>query len=100
MFKLLIFFHRVRYDPMVSDRPDVPYLTRFQNIRSDPGRAGLLMKHISHPNVLSVTEVSETTFPYCIVSPWMPDGNITQYTKMNPGANRLMLVRARQLGHR
>ena len=43
MFKLLSFFHRVRYDPMVSDRPDVPYLTRFQNIRSDPGRAGLLM---------------------------------------------------------
>ena len=50
MFKLLIFFHWVRYDPMVSDRPDVPYLTRFQNIRSDLGRAGLLMNTLPNPD--------------------------------------------------
>ena len=29
--------------------------------------------------------------------PWMPDGNITQYTQTNPGANRLMLVLFLQL---
>jgi len=46
----------------------------------------------SHPNVLPVILVSEALFPYYIMSPWMPDGNIVQYTKMNPGANRLMLV--------
>ena len=28
------------------------------------------------------------------MSPWMPDGNIVQYTKMNPDVNRLMLVRS------
>jgi hypothetical protein len=33
----------------------------------------------------------------CIVSPWIPDGNIIQYTQMNPSADRLLLVRARQL---
>jgi len=49
----------------------------------------------SHPNVLPVIRVSEGGFPLCIMSPWMPDGNITQYTKANPGADRLILVRAR-----
>jgi len=51
-------------------------------------------KRNSHPNVLPVIRVSEELFPLCIMSPWMPDGNITQYTKMNPGADRLILVRA------
>jgi hypothetical protein len=52
---------------------------------------------IFHPNVLPVIEVSEELFPFYIVSPWMPDGNIIQYTQINPSANRLMLVRTRQL---
>jgi hypothetical protein len=56
--------------------------------------------YISHPNVLPVTEVSERLFPFCIMSPWMPDGNITQYIQTNPGANRLTLVRAHQLEDR
>jgi len=51
----------------------------------------------SHPNVLPVIQVSQGLFPVCIMSPWMPDGNITQYTQMNPGAARLMLVRAHRL---
>jgi len=46
-----------------------------------------------HPNVLPVIELSETLFPFCIVTPWMPDGNIIQYTQVNPSANRLVLVR-------
>ena len=48
--------------------------------------------HISHPNVLPIIDVSETLFPFCIMSPWMPDGNITQYTQVNPDTNRLVLV--------
>jgi len=51
----------------------------------------------SHPNVLPVIQVSKGLFPLCIMSPWMPDGNITQYTQMNPGADRLILVRAHRL---
>jgi len=49
-----------------------------------------------YPNVLRVIRVSKELFPFCIMSPWMPDGNITQYTRMNPGADRLILVRARR----
>jgi len=46
----------------------------------------------SHPNVLPIIQVSKDLFPVCIMSPWMPDGNITQYTQVNPGADRLALV--------
>ena len=53
-------------------------------------------KYLPHPNVLPVIEVSETLFPLCIMSPWMPDGNIMQYTHKNRDANRLMLVRIHQ----
>ena len=51
-----------------------------------------------HPNVLPVIKVSEALFPFCIMTPWMPDGNITQYTQKNPGANRLVLVCVHQPG--
>ena len=49
----------------------------------------------SHPNVLPIVEISEKLFPLCIVTPWMSNGNIAQYTQTNPEANRLTLVRAR-----
>ncbi|KAF9641934.1 kinase-like protein [Thelephora ganbajun] len=49
-------------------------------------------KHFSHLNVLPVLQISETLFPLCIVSPWMPDGNISQYTQKNPSVSRLMLL--------
>jgi hypothetical protein len=64
----------------------------------------LWSRHISHPNLLPVIQISETLFPFpgplfpfCFMSPWMPDGNVTQYTQMNPSANRLMLVLSHQL---
>jgi hypothetical protein len=53
-------------------------------------------KPISHPNVLPIIRVSKTLFPLCTMSPWMPDGNIAQYTQMNPDADRPMLVRTHQ----
>ena len=46
-------------------------------------------------NVLPIINVSETLSPFYIMSPWMPNGNITRYIQANPDANRLMLVRAR-----
>ena len=49
-------------------------------------------KYISHPNVLSFLGVSETLFKFCIISPWMPNGNITEYIKRRRRVNRLQLV--------
>jgi len=53
-----------------------------------------------HPNVLPVIRVSDAPFPVCIMSPWMPDGNITQYTRVNLDADRLTLVSAHRRGDR
>ena len=49
-------------------------------------------RHFSHPNVLPIIDVSKMPFPFYIMSPWMPDGNITQHIQRNPDANRLTLV--------
>ena len=52
-------------------------------------------KHLSHQNVLPLLGISMSTGPNCllILSEWMPNGNVTQYTRSNPEANRLQLVR-------
>ena len=31
---------------------------------------------------------------FCIISPWMPNGNIVEYTQKNRSINRLLLVSA------
>ena len=88
----------------VSDEPVGDKSTQLvyflRGVLSAPYQIFSLIKRNPHPNVLSVIEVSETSSPLCIMSPWMPDGNIIQYTTANPGANRLMLVRTHQLKYR
>ena len=49
-------------------------------------------KSISHPNVVPFLGVSETLFPFCIINPWFPNGNILAYIRKNQGANRFQLV--------
>ena len=54
-------------------------------------------KYISHPNVLPFLGVSESLFWFSIISPWLPNGNIVQYTKKDPLVNRLQLVSNRRV---
>lgn len=54
-------------------------------------------KRNHHPNVLPIIGVSEVLFPFCIMSPWTPSGNIAQYIRANRSADRLMLVGALDL---
>lgn len=51
-------------------------------------------KHLSHPNILPLIGVSVSTDlgSFRILTEWMPNGNLVQYTKANPEANRLELL--------
>ena len=45
-----------------------------------------------HGNVLSVEGVAPELFELCMVSKWMPHGNMTAYLKGNEKADRMRLV--------
>ena len=51
-------------------------------------------KYLSHPNILPLLGVSVSADLRCfrILTEWMPRGNLIEYTKVNTGANRLILV--------
>jgi len=57
-------------------------------------REVLIWKRLSHPNVLPLLGVSVSENPqyFRIISEWMPNGNVIEYIKFNPEANRLRLV--------
>ena len=52
----------------------------------------VIWRRLSHPNVLPVLGVSPKLFPLCIVSEWMIDGNIADFTFRHPEIDRLRLV--------
>ena len=45
-----------------------------------------------HSNVLSVEGVVPELFELCMVSKYMPQGNLSQYLKANENVNRVKLV--------
>ena len=76
------------FDPPIRTELTPSYQTFYHEVEG--------CKHFSHPNTLSVLRISETLFPLCIMSPWMPSGNIIQYVQKNQDVNRLMLVCVRR----
>lgn len=52
----------------------------------------VIWRRLSHPNVLPVLGISPKLFPLCIVSEWMIDGNIMDFTSKHPDVNRLRLL--------
>lgn len=57
-------------------------------------------KYVSHRNVVPFLGVSETLFPFSIISPWLPNGNIVEYIQRHEGADRLQLVSDRHGLHK
>ena len=52
-----------------------------------------IWRRLSHPNVLPVLGICPKLFPLCIISDWVINGNILDFTSANPEVNRLRLVR-------
>ena len=57
-------------------------------------RETIAWKYLSHPNILPLKGIYVSVDPtrFCILSEWMPNGNVMEYTRLNPEANRLRLV--------
>jgi len=53
----------------------------------------VIWRRLSHPNVLPVLGVSQKPFPLCLITEWMLDGNIVDFTAKYPEVNRPRLVR-------
>ena len=49
-------------------------------------------KTLRHPNILPLIGVTMSETKFAMVSEWMANGNINQFVKAHPGANRLELV--------
>jgi len=49
-------------------------------------------KTLLHPNVLPLIGVTMSETHFAMVSDWMENGNINDFVKTHPGANRLELV--------
>ncbi|CCM05920.1 uncharacterized protein FIBRA_08158 [Fibroporia radiculosa] len=49
-------------------------------------------RHVSHPNVVPFLGVEDSDIQFCMVSTWMPNGNLVSYLKTNPLAGRLELI--------
>lgn len=52
----------------------------------------LLWKRLNHPNILPFHGAAVNQNQFCMVSPWMENGNVLSYTRKNPDANRLRLL--------
>ena len=49
-------------------------------------------KFLHHPNVLPLIGVTMTEARFEMISEWMVNGNINEFVKKNPEADRLKLV--------
>ena len=49
-----------------------------------------MWKYLEHPNILPLLGVTIT--PFQLISTWMPGGDLPEYIKKNPDADRLGLV--------
>ncbi|KAJ7583592.1 kinase-like domain-containing protein [Mycena floridula] len=58
-------------------------------------REAILWRQLDHPNVLPFLGVSLEVFApsFCLVSPWMSNGNLREYVQLHPDFNRLNAIR-------
>lgn len=65
-----------------------------QALSQDFSREVLIWSRLSHPNVLQFLGANKGLFPsFCLISPWMKNGNLRDYIKHHPEHDRLISVR-------
>ncbi|KAK0475676.1 kinase-like domain-containing protein, partial [Armillaria luteobubalina] len=58
-------------------------------------REVLVWRNLRHPNVLPFIGVNDDVFypGFCLISPWMKNGDIISFLRQNPGHNRIQCIR-------
>jgi len=51
-----------------------------------------MWRALRHPNVLPMLGVTATEPPFAMISEWMTNGDINEFVKTHPEADRLKLV--------
>jgi len=51
-----------------------------------------MWKGLRHPNVLPLLGVMMTETRFAVISEWMANGNVNEFMKERPDADRLLLV--------
>jgi len=51
-------------------------------------------KYLKHANIVPLLGITITPSSFQLISDWIPGGNLTEYIKNHPGADRLGLVGA------
>ncbi|KAF9259605.1 hypothetical protein L218DRAFT_659156 [Marasmius fiardii PR-910] len=66
-----------------------------QKIIADFCQEALIWTQLHHPNILPLLGVNTELFPssFCLVSPWMVNGDIVSFLKANPSHDKLRSVR-------
>ncbi|KAK0224513.1 kinase-like domain-containing protein, partial [Armillaria nabsnona] len=65
------------------------------DIRKEFCREALVWRNLQHPNVLRFIGVNDDLFypSFCLISPWMKNGNIISFLLQNPGHDRVQCIR-------
>ena len=58
-------------------------------------REGVAWRHLRHPNILPLLGVTVSEHRFALVSEWMENGNINEFTRREWWVNRVELVRFR-----
>ena len=56
-----------------------------------------IWKQLNHPNVVPTFGASTDIAEFCVVAPWMPEGELLHYLQEHPRANRVGIVRTSPL---
>ncbi|KAJ7803305.1 kinase-like domain-containing protein, partial [Mycena leptocephala] len=63
-----------------------------QAVLKEFGREALIWRQLCHPNLLPFFGLYYLDNRLCLVSPWMENGNVTEFLNNEPNANRLSLI--------